>query len=105
MELIGDHCIIVPPYWFAVLQIEVDIPRCHQYDELLSSPEGHAKFRRVLKAWVVSHPDLVYWQGNFTSQFLRLFKVLRACYMTDRFKNQNKMSKHPWLSKKSILKL
>ncbi|KAM4707587.1 TBC domain-containing protein kinase-like protein isoform 2-T2 [Discoglossus pictus] len=44
-------------------QIEVDIPRCHQYDELLSSPEGHAKFRRVLKAWVVSHPNLVYWQA------------------------------------------
>ncbi|XP_075464644.1 TBC domain-containing protein kinase-like protein isoform X2 [Ascaphus truei] len=44
-------------------QIEVDIPRCHQYDELLSSPEGHAKFRRALKAWVVSHPNLVYWQG------------------------------------------
>ncbi|XP_061736306.1 TBC domain-containing protein kinase-like protein [Nerophis ophidion] len=44
-------------------QIEVDIPRCHQYDELLSSPHGHVKFRRVLKAWVVSHPDLVYWQG------------------------------------------
>ncbi|KAM4808871.1 TBC domain-containing protein kinase-like protein isoform 2-T2 [Rhinophrynus dorsalis] len=44
-------------------QIEVDIPRCHQYNELLSSPEGHAKFRRVLKAWVVSHPNLVYWQG------------------------------------------
>ncbi|KAL7982053.1 hypothetical protein Chor_001110, partial [Crotalus horridus] len=51
--------------WAALLgvEIEVDIPRCHQYDELLSSPEGHAKFRRVLKAWVVSHPDLVYWQG------------------------------------------
>ncbi|MFT7807634.1 TBC domain-containing protein kinase-like protein [Arapaima gigas] len=44
-------------------QIEVDIPRCHQYDELLSSPQGHVKFRRVLKAWVVSHSDLVYWQG------------------------------------------
>ncbi|XP_051940424.1 TBC domain-containing protein kinase-like protein isoform X2 [Hippocampus zosterae] len=44
-------------------QIEVDIPRCHQYDELLSSPQGHVKFRRLLKAWVVSHPDLVYWQG------------------------------------------
>uniref|UniRef100_A0A8C1U3S0 TBC domain-containing protein kinase-like protein n=1 Tax=Cyprinus carpio TaxID=7962 RepID=A0A8C1U3S0_CYPCA len=44
-------------------QIEVDIPRCHQYDELLSSPLGQIKFRRVLKAWVVSHPDLVYWQG------------------------------------------
>lgn len=48
-------------------QIEVDIPRCHQYDELLSSPQGHRKFRRVLKAWVVSHPDLVYWQGESLS--------------------------------------
>lgn len=74
---IGDHSITISiitvlHYCFAILQIEVDIPRCHQYDELLSSPEGHAKFRRVLKAWVVSHPDLVYWQGNFTFQFLRL---------------------------------
>lgn len=57
---------------YAVLQIEVDIPRCHQYDELLSSPEGHAKFRRVLKAWVVSHPDLVYWQGNCFSPVIKL---------------------------------
>lgn len=64
-------------YCFAILQIEVDIPRCHQYDELLSSPEGHAKFRRVLKAWVVSHPDLVYWQGNFFPQLLRLFLKYR----------------------------
>jgi TBC domain-containing protein kinase-like protein len=46
-----------------LLQIEVDIPRCHQYCELLSSPEGHEKFKRVLKAWVVSHPEYVYWQG------------------------------------------
>jgi TBC domain-containing protein kinase-like protein len=44
-------------------QIEVDIPRCHQYDELLSSPRGHGKFKRILKAWVVSHPEYVYWQG------------------------------------------
>ncbi|XP_075544109.1 TBC domain-containing protein kinase-like protein isoform X2 [Dermacentor variabilis] len=44
-------------------QIEVDIPRCHQYDELLSSPTAHAKFKRLLKAWVVSHPHYVYWQG------------------------------------------
>ncbi|EDO40792.1 predicted protein [Nematostella vectensis] len=44
-------------------QIEVDIPRCHQYDQLLSSPTAHAKFKRVLKAWVVSHPNLGYWQG------------------------------------------
>lgn len=44
-------------------QIEVDIPRCHQYNELLSSPTGHWKFKRILKAWVVSHPEYVYWQG------------------------------------------
>lgn len=57
----------------ACSQIEVDIPRCHQYDELLSSPQGHIKFRRVLKAWVVSHPDLVYWQGqSLPCQFLLL---------------------------------
>lgn len=46
-----------------LFQIEVDIPRCHQYDELLSSPQGHIKFTKILKAWVVSHPHLVYWQG------------------------------------------
>ena len=44
-------------------QIEVDIPRCHQYNELLASPEGHRKLKRVLKAWVVDNPGLVYWQG------------------------------------------
>lgn len=44
-------------------QIEVDIPRCHQYNYLLSSPTGHQKLKRVLKAWVLSHPNLVYWQG------------------------------------------
>lgn len=41
----------------------MDIPRCHQYDELLSSPTGHQKFKRVLKAWVVSNKEYVYWQG------------------------------------------
>ena len=45
-------------------QIDVDIPRCHQYDTLLSSYEGHRKFKRVLKSWVISHPQLVYWQGR-----------------------------------------
>ena len=44
-------------------QIEVDIPRCHQYNELLASPQGHRKLKRVLKAWVMSNPNLVYWQG------------------------------------------
>ena len=44
-------------------QIDVDIPRCHQYDTLLSSRDGHCKFKRILKAWIGSHPALVYWQG------------------------------------------
>lgn len=44
-------------------QIEVDIPRCHQYNDLLSSKTGHLKLKRILKAWVVSNPDYVYWQG------------------------------------------
>ncbi|KAL1458025.1 hypothetical protein WDU94_008201 [Cyamophila willieti] len=44
-------------------QIDVDIPRCHQYNELLSSKTGHTKLKRVLKAWVASHPQFEYWQG------------------------------------------
>uniref|UniRef100_A0A182SJP3 TBC domain-containing protein kinase-like protein n=1 Tax=Anopheles maculatus TaxID=74869 RepID=A0A182SJP3_9DIPT len=55
-------------------QIEVDIPRCHQYNELLSAPEGHAKLKRLLKAWVSAHPQYVYWQGldSLTAPFLYL---------------------------------
>lgn len=44
-------------------QIEVDIPRCHQYNDLLSSSVAHQKLKRVLKAWLDSHPKYVYWQG------------------------------------------
>lgn len=52
----------------------MDIPRCHQYDELLSSPEGHGKLKRLLKAWVTAHPQYVYWQGldSLTAPFLYL---------------------------------
>ena len=44
-------------------QIDVDVPRCHQYDPLMASPQAHYKLKRVLKAWVLSNPHLVYWQG------------------------------------------
>ena len=44
-------------------QIAVDIPRCHQYNAVLSSPVAHHKLKRVLKAWLMSHPHLTYWQG------------------------------------------
>lgn len=55
-------------------QIEVDIPRCHQYNELLSSSEGHRKLKRILKAWVQKNSHLVYWQGldSLTAPFLYL---------------------------------
>ena len=29
----------------------------------MASPESHYKLKRVLKAWVISNPHLVYWQG------------------------------------------
>ena len=45
-------------------QLDLDIPRCHQYNELLSSPIGHKKLKRVLKAWIASEAGrYVYWQG------------------------------------------
>jgi TBC domain-containing protein kinase-like protein len=42
--------------------------------DLLASPEGHAKFKRILKAWVNQHPQYVYWQGldSLTAPFLLL---------------------------------
>ncbi|KAI9467727.1 MAG: hypothetical protein EXX96DRAFT_598186 [Benjaminiella poitrasii] len=46
-------------------QIEVDVPRCHQYNQLLASSTGHDKLRRLLKAWVSANKNLVYWQGRF----------------------------------------
>lgn len=55
-------------------QIEVDIPRCHQYSELLSSGAGHQRLQRLLKAWVRNNPHYVYWQGldSLTAPFLYL---------------------------------
>ncbi|XP_066591371.1 TBC domain-containing protein kinase-like protein [Prorops nasuta] len=55
-------------------QIEVDIPRCHQYNELLSSGAGHERLQRLLKAWVRNNPHYVYWQGldSLTAPFLYL---------------------------------
>ncbi|KZC15044.1 TBC domain-containing protein kinase-like protein [Dufourea novaeangliae] len=55
-------------------QIEVDIPRCHQYSELLSSGAGHEGLQRLLKAWVRNNPHYVYWQGldSLTAPFLYL---------------------------------
>jgi len=52
----------------------VDIPRCHQYSELLSSGAGHERLQRLLKAWVRNNSHYVYWQGldSLTAPFLYL---------------------------------
>ena len=44
-------------------QLDIDIPRCHQYHPLLAAADVHIAFRRVLKAWVAASPALRYWQG------------------------------------------
>jgi TBC domain-containing protein kinase-like protein len=62
--------------YITVIPITYPIPfsRCHQYNELLASEEGHRKLKRVLKAWVVENPQLVYWQGldSLAAPFLYL---------------------------------
>jgi TBC domain-containing protein kinase-like protein len=97
-------------------QIDVDIPRCHQYNELLSSPTGHNKLKRLLKSWVQSHPQYVYWQGldsltapflylNFTNEekaFLCLYKFIPK-YLHWFFLKDNSMVIKEYLSKFSQL--
>ncbi|KAK6032927.1 TBC domain protein [Ostertagia ostertagi] len=55
-------------------QLDVDIPRCHQYEELMTSPAAHYGLRRLLKAWLITHPQYVYWQGcdSLAAPFLLL---------------------------------
>ena len=67
-------------------QLDVDIPRCHQYHPLLRCLEGQLKLRRLLKAWILVNVDLVYWQGldSICAPFLVLYfdndDVAFACF-------------------------
>ena len=45
LEKNKDYIIKCVEFFFT--QIEVDIPRCHQYHELLSSLAAHAKFKHM----------------------------------------------------------
>lgn len=93
-------------------QIEVDIPRCHQYSELLSSGAGHERLQRLLKAWVRDNPHYVYWQGldSLTAPFLylnfndeaRAFACLSAFipkYLHKFFLKDNSAIIHEYLAK------
>lgn len=45
-------------------QLDLDIPRCHQYDDRMATPLAHGKLKRVLRAWLAAEQGkMVYWQG------------------------------------------
>jgi TBC domain-containing protein kinase-like protein len=61
-------------------QLDMDIPRCHQYNHLLSTPVGHRKLKNILKAWINAENDrMVYWQG---------LDSLCACFLTLNFNDE-----------------
>lgn len=55
-------------------QLQVDIPRCHQYDELMVTPAAHYKLKQILKSWLWSERKYTYWQGldSLAAPFLYL---------------------------------
>ncbi|KAG4100859.1 hypothetical protein H8356DRAFT_1306418 [Neocallimastix lanati (nom. inval.)] len=84
-------------------QLDADIPRCHQYNDLLCTEIGHDKLKRVIKCWNIAETgNLVYWQGldsvcapfltlNFNEEeiaFSCLLKFVRK-YMFGLFKLDN----------------
>ncbi|KAI1280799.1 TBC domain-containing protein kinase-like protein [Halotydeus destructor] len=94
-------------------QISVDIPRCHQYNDLLASPSGHIKLTRVLKAWLRHNEDIgyVYWQGldslaapfvilNFGNEAMAFacFNAFIHKYLRDFFKKDNSVTIQEYLA-------
>lgn len=93
-------------------QISVDIPRCHQYNELMASPQGHKKLARILKAWLnYNTTEYVYWQGldslaapflllNFDNEALAFacFNAFVNIYMKGFFKKDNQLIVQQYLS-------
>lgn len=98
-------------------QISVDIPRCHQYNELMASPQGHQKLARILKAWLnYNSSEYVYWQGldslaapflllNFDNEALAFacFNAFVNKYLRGFFKKDNQLIVQHYLSQFSEL--
>lgn len=99
-------------------QISVDIPRCHQYNDLLASPEGHIKLTRILKAWLRHNESKgdVYWQGldslaapfviinfNNESQAFASFNAFIHKYLKGFFQRDNSCVIQEYLALFSIL--
>lgn len=93
-------------------QISVDIPRCHQYNELMASPQGHQKLARILKAWLnYNRAEYVYWQGldslaapflllNFDNEALAFgcFDAFVNKYLRGFFRKDNQLIVQQYLS-------
>ncbi|KAF9203879.1 hypothetical protein BGZ59_001389, partial [Podila verticillata] len=92
-------------------QIELDVPRCHQYNQLMFSPAGHEKLRRLLKCWVEANEHQVYWQGldsccapfltlNFTDEALAFACIERFLpkFLKDMFLPDNAQVIHEYLA-------
>lgn len=93
-------------------QISVDIPRCHQYNELMASPQGHQKLARILKTWLnYNSSEYVYWQGldslaapflllNFDNEALAFacFDAFVSKYLKGFFRKDNQPIVHQYLS-------
>ena len=94
-------------------QIDVDIPRCHQYNDLLASEEGHRKLTRILKAWLADNESggEVYWQGldslaapfvllNFNNEPLAFacFRRFIKKYLKGFFQNDNSVAIQEYLA-------
>jgi hypothetical protein len=47
----------------------------------MNSPEGQAKLRRILKTWVMTNEDLVYWQGKMLFVLIAFNNITVFVYM------------------------
>ncbi|CAI2355667.1 unnamed protein product [Caenorhabditis sp. 36 PRJEB53466] len=54
-------------------QLDVDLPRCHQYDRNMTTPHVQDSLRKIIKGWLlIPGCEHVYWQGcdSLASPFL-----------------------------------
>ncbi|KAG0043694.1 hypothetical protein BGZ83_011126 [Gryganskiella cystojenkinii] len=92
-------------------QIELDVPRCHQYNQLMFSPQGHEKMKRLLKCWVEANDHQVYWQGldsccapfltlNFNDEALAFscVQLFLPKFLKDMFLHDNSQVIHEYLA-------
>ncbi|KAF9976182.1 hypothetical protein BGZ73_009036 [Actinomortierella ambigua] len=92
-------------------QIELDVPRCHQYNQLMFSQAGHEKLTRILKTWVEANELQAYWQGldsccapfltlNFNDEALAFSCIQEFLpkYLKDMFLHDNSKVIHEYLA-------